>query len=174
MASIPECSKRTNAKQLLYSNLLILANVFWRAIYSFYQSHSTILYNYNIYRCRSVCLYFNFLNFFRIFFFTSNDGDELRRKHRMNVFNTGTGDKAKHWPIFNLLIDLALQEYICLNQSLSVMTHTWQLIIAVQQKDWQDCQIQSSKSIKTDTHFHHSPKYQHCHTHGVIWLIYCM
>lgn len=74
-----------------------MANVFSRAIYSFYQSHSTILYNYNIYRCSSVCL------------FTSNDGGELWQEHRMNAFMQvpETKQSTFHWPVFNLLIGLA-------------------------------------------------------------------
>lgn len=49
---------------------------------AFYQSHSTILHNYNIYRCSWVCL------------FTSNDGDEQWREHRINKMQFNT-DKAK-------------------------------------------------------------------------------
>lgn len=108
LTQIPKSAVDKQMQKLLYSNLLILANVFWRAIYSFYQSHRTILYNYNIYRCSSVCL------------FTSNDGDELWREHRINSFNTGTGDIAKY---FSLAHWFGLKECICLHQSPIIMTH---------------------------------------------------
>lgn len=84
-------------------------------MYSFYQSHSTILYNYNIYRCSSVCL------------FTSNDGGELRGKHRIDASNTGTKYFSSanigfaHW--------FVLQGRICPHQSASVTTHARRLLI---------------------------------------------
>lgn len=79
-------------------------------MYSFYQSHSTILYNYNIYRCSSVCL------------FTSNDGGELRGNtesmHLTQVQNTS------HQPILSLLIDLSYRDgFVFISQRASWHVH---------------------------------------------------
>lgn len=54
---------------------------------AFYQSHSTILYNTT---CTGALR----------FLFTSNDGDELRREHRLNALNTGT--KQKYFSLANI------------------------------------------------------------------------